>query len=131
MATACGSRSRKGKHQAAGQWIRKERRLAIYLRDDFRCVYCLRDLRDAAPMDATLDHVVCRADGGTHHESNLVTSCRSCNCARQDKPLERFASAEARRHVRRNTARKLGRYLKMAKALIAGRAGDAGVELAK
>ena len=112
--------SRNGKHQAAGQWIRTDKRLAIYLRDQFTCIYCLRNLHGADPQDITLDHIQCQSDGGSNHESNLVTSCRSCNCSRQDKPLARFAGKETRSHIRRNTARKLGSYRKLAKAILSG-----------
>jgi 5-methylcytosine-specific restriction endonuclease McrA len=120
--------SRRGRHQAKGRWIRPEKRLAIYLRDSFRCVYCCADLTDAAPTDITLDHVKSRADGGSNHESNLVTACRSCNCARQDKPLSRFAGPEARADIRRLTRRNLRKYVVLAKALIAGETGDAAIE---
>lgn len=123
MASRTETKRRRSQHQATGQWIRADKRLAIYLRDSFRCVYCLRDLRDADPMDITLDHVRCQADGGSNHESNLVTACRACNCSRQDAPLSRWASREARQHVRRNTRRSLRRYRKLAKALISGETG--------
>lgn len=49
---------------------------------------------------------------------------RSCNCSRQDKPLGRVASPEAIDHITRNTAREMGEYRKLAKALIAGKTGD-------
>jgi len=106
-----------------GVAIRKDLRLAIYLRDDFRCLYCLTDLRDAAPSDISLDHLTCQSDGGSNEPANLVTACRHCNCSRGDKPLARFAGKETRAHIRRNTARKIGKYRTMAKALIAGRTG--------
>ena len=112
--------SRAGKHQASGQWIRTDKRLAIYLRDNFTCLYCLKNLHDADPTDITLDHLICQADGGSNSETNLVTACRSCNCSRQDKPLARFAGKETRAHIRRNTARKLTRYRKLAKAILSG-----------
>lgn len=115
--------SRKGKHQASGQWIRADKRLAIYLRDRFTCIYCLQDLHGASPMDITLDHIQCQSDGGNNGESNLITACRSCNCSRQDKPLNRFASVETRKHIRRNTARKLAPYRVLAKAIISGETG--------
>lgn len=110
-------------NQPVGRWIRPEKRLAIYLRDRFVCLYCLADLHDADPRDITLDHVVPKAAGGDNSEGNLVTACRACNCSRQDTPLARFAGPETRAHIRRNTARKLGRYLSLAKALIAGETG--------
>lgn len=112
--------SRAGKFQAAGQWIRTDKRLAIYLRDAFRCVYCCRDLHGADPTDITLDHVECQADGGSNDESNLVTACRSCNCSRQDKPLNRFAGKETRADIRRLTRRSLKPYRKLAKAILSG-----------
>jgi 5-methylcytosine-specific restriction endonuclease McrA len=111
------------KHQATGQWIRADKRLAIYLRDRFTCIYCLRDLHDAAPTDITLDHLTCQSDGGSNHESNLITACRSCNCSRQDKPLNRFCGAETRKHIKRNTSRSLTKYRTLAKALISGEVG--------
>lgn len=111
-------------HQPTGRWIRADKRLAIYLRDGMTCVYCLVDLHDADPRDITLDHIRPRSDGGTNHESNLITACRSCNCSRQDTPLARFAGADTRRHIRRNTARKLTRYIVLARALIAGETGS-------
>lgn len=105
------------------KWIRPEKRLAVYLRDRFTCIYCLCDLHDADPRDITLDHVKPGHFAGNHRESNLVCACRSCNSSRQDKPLARFAGPETRKHIKRNTARKLAPYLKLAKALIAGETG--------
>lgn len=119
MTTAAQKKAR-SKHQATGQWIRTDKRLAIYLRDRFTCLYCCRDLHDADPSDITLDHVKCQSDGGGNGEGNLVTACRSCNCSRQDKPLARFAGKETRAHVRRNTKRSLAPYRKLAKAILAG-----------
>lgn len=113
----------RSKHQATGQWIRADKRLAIYLRDRFTCLLCLRDLHDADPADITLDHIHCQADGGSNHESNIYTCCRACNCSRQDKPLSRVAGPETRAHIRRNTRRNLAPYRTLAKAIIAGDCG--------
>ncbi len=110
------------------KWIRRERRLAIYLRDRFTCIYCLRDLSNADPRDVTLDHLNCEHAAGHHHASNLITACRSCNSSRQDTPLARFASVETRKHIRRNVARSLAPYLTLAKAIIAGEVGDPRLE---
>lgn len=118
----CDKKAR-SQHQATGQWIRADKRLAIYLRDRMTCIYCLRDLHGAAPSDITLDHIRCQADGGSNEADNLVTACRACNCSRQDKPLARFAGPETRKHIRRNTARSLSPYRKLAKALISGETG--------
>jgi 5-methylcytosine-specific restriction endonuclease McrA len=118
--TTTQAKLNRNKHQPTGQWIRPDKRLAIYLRDRFTCLYCLRDLHDAAPMDVTLDHLVAKCDGGSNNEDNLVTCCRGCNCTRQDLPLKVFAGPETRQHIRRNTRRKLTAYRTLAKAILAG-----------
>lgn len=115
--------NRDSRSQYKGVTVRKDLRLAIYLRDDFRCIYCLTDLRDADPFDISLDHIVPQSDGGTNEPRNLVCSCRSCNCSRGDKPLSRFAGPETRAHIRRNTRRPIAKFREMAKALIAGKTG--------
>jgi 5-methylcytosine-specific restriction endonuclease McrA len=110
-------------HQPTGSWCRPDLRLAIYLRDSFRCVYCLADLHGADPRDVTLDHVIAKVDGGSNKPENLITACRHCNCSRQDAPLKRFAGPEALAHIKRNTARKIDRYRKLAKAILKGEVG--------
>lgn len=67
------------------KWIRPEKRLAIYIRDGWDCVYC----RTVFPLgrDLTLDHIVPRSLGGGNDAANLVTCCLSCNSSRQDAPL--------------------------------------------
>ena len=107
-----------------GVCCRKNLRLAIYLRDSFRCVYCCKDLHGAHPTDITLDHVTPDADGGSNEPSNLVTACRRCNCSRQDKPLAKFAGPETRADIRRLTRRSITRYRRMADAIINGETED-------
>jgi len=121
--------TRKGQFQSAGQWITKAKRLAIYLRDGFACAYCGVSLRDAAPADVTLDHLLARSAGGNNDARNLVTACRSCNCSRKDKPWIDFAPGGARDRILTLIARQLN--LPLAKALIAGTAGDAALEAAR
>jgi 5-methylcytosine-specific restriction endonuclease McrA len=111
---------RDGQHQPQGQWIRREKRLALYIRDEFHCVYCGRNLHDANPQDITLDHLQARAAGGGNGEGNLVTACRSCNCARQDTVLHRWITDAAHRARIRAQARKsIARHLVLARDLIA------------
>lgn len=119
-----GRRAASSRRSYKGVCIRSDLRLAIYLRDRFACLYCLRDLHDAAPSDITLDHVECCCDGGSNEPANLITACRGCNCSRQDKPLNRFAGPETRAHVKRNTSRSIARYRVLAKAIIAGETED-------
>ena len=74
-------------------WIRQEKRLAIYLRDGMACVYCGHAVEDGASL--TLDHVVPRSQGGGNVACNLVTACMRCNVARGDRPVADFAAAVA------------------------------------
>ncbi len=107
------------KFQPTGTWIRTEKRLAIYLRDRFRCVYCGRDLHDAPPADLSLDHLECRVSGGHNHEPNLVTACRSCYCSRADQEWDGFASAQAARRIERQRWLDLVPFMVLARDLIA------------
>jgi 5-methylcytosine-specific restriction endonuclease McrA len=108
--------------KTGGGWITKTRRLAVYLRDGFTCIYCLADLHGADPRDITLDHIEPKVNGRNHHESNLITACRCCNSKRQDLPLSRFAGPETRKHIRRNARRSLKPYVAHAKAILSGAA---------
>lgn len=74
-------------------WIRQDKRLAIYLRDGMACVWCGAAVEDGARL--SLDHVKPHVEGGDNHESNLVTCCCTCNSSRQDRSVEDFASAVA------------------------------------
>lgn len=82
-------------------WIRLPKRLAIYFRDSFDCVWC----RGVFPLDEkgyglTLDHVDPEHGNGP---SNLVTCCLSCNSAKKDlSPAEWYGRlAEDGYNVRR------------------------------
>lgn len=111
---------RDGRHQPRGQWIRREKRLALYLRDEFTCQYCGANLHAADPADITLDHLAPRSRGGHNGQDNLVTACRSCNCARQDKPLHRWITDAAHRaKIRAQARRSIARHLVLARDLIA------------
>ena len=68
-------------NEHGAKWIRRPRRLALYMRDAFTCVYCGLSLHHARPSDVTLDHVDPREVFGQllHINSNLVTACLPCN----------------------------------------------------
>lgn len=66
-------------------WIRPDKRLAIYLRDQFRCVYCNRNLANVQAKFRTLDHVIPVSDGGDNEPFNLVTCCKRCNDHKNNK----------------------------------------------
>ncbi len=110
-------------HQPTGQWIRKDKRLAIYLRDGFACLVCGTDLHGADPFDVTLDHIKPQSTGGDNEAHNLFTCCRSCNSARGSKPLARFAPPAALLRIRRCVRRSLTRFRVLAKAIMAGKVG--------
>jgi 5-methylcytosine-specific restriction endonuclease McrA len=108
------------------KWIRPEKRLAIYIRDGFSCAYCGRDLRNAAPEEVNLDHLLPRSAGGGNEATNLITACRSCNCSRQDKPWADYATGGAIDRIEQ--LRRAPLNLPLAKAIIADEAGDPDVE---
>ena len=120
-------------------WIRQEKRLAIYLRDGMACCYCGCGVEDGAQM--TLDHLVPHSKGGSNNEVNLVTCCQRCNSARGARPLAGWIKAVAAyrnhgataatvaKHVRNCAARSLNPHKVEALELIARR-GSAAKALA-
>lgn len=81
-------------------WIRQSRRLALYERDNFQCVYCGERAPD---VKLCLDHVNPRTKGGVlgkaNGSSNLVTACRTCNDHKAEKPLGRWVRSEFKNHA--------------------------------
>lgn len=91
MHTALGdvqnARKRRSAHTPAAngsKWIRPSTRWAIYLRDDFACVYCGEVGGATNGHTLTLDHIQSVEAGGTHKPKNLLTCCLSCNSAKQN-----------------------------------------------
>lgn len=64
-------------------WIRKNKRVAIYLRDGLCCVYCGAY---GGAVGLTLDHLNGRDAG--NEATNLVTCCRECNLGRRHRPTD-------------------------------------------
>ena len=116
-------------------WVRQEKRLAIYLRDGMACAYCGTGLEDGERF--TLDHIKPTNRGGTNEASNLITACERCNCSKQDRSMWAFAKAcaayldngikpeDIRSHVLRCTKAELP--ILEAKRLIARRGSAAKV----
>lgn len=114
------------------RWCQRRKRVGIYLRDGFTCLYCGTDLRDAAPATLTLDHLEPRllddagkprvrrcADGRPINDAtNLVTACRPCNCSRGAKPWREFAPGGAILRIERAVAQPINHAL--ARALCDG-----------
>lgn len=69
------------------KWLRPEKRLAIYMRDNWLCGYCNKDLHNVKAKLRTLDHILPVALGGTNEASNLVTCCKRCNDSKRDTTL--------------------------------------------
>jgi hypothetical protein len=119
VSTTAAKRARSA-HQPVGRWIRAEKRLAIYIRDNFACLYCGRSLKDAPAAEVTLDHLVARSEGGSNEATNLVTACRSCNSSRAAKAWRDFAPGGA--HARIEAASAAPLNIALARAVIAGEA---------
>jgi HNH endonuclease len=110
-------------------WIRQEKRLAIYLRDGLACAYCGEGIEQGAQL--TLDHVIPHSHGGSNDAVNIVTACHKCNSARGARGIEAFAAtvaaylnhgivaADILAHIQTTIQRPLD--VKAAKALIAAR----------
>ena len=124
----------------SGSWIRADKRLAIYLRDDCRCLYCGTQVVVGAPADvldrATLDHVVAQNLGGGNEAANLVTACGTCNSKKQDLSKRQWSkkakadgittdTGKMWAGVRRQTRKNLKGYRKAAKTIIAKRQEEA------
>jgi len=88
----------KGKWQGMN-WIRQDKRLAIYLRDGLACAYCGSSVEEGTQL--TLDHIVPHCKGGSNKEDNLITSCHKCNSTRGSRDVYEFALAVAQ-YIGRN-----------------------------
>jgi len=118
-------------------WMRQDKRLAVFLRDGLCCVWCGAAAEDGARL--TLDHVIPHSLGGSNHETNVVTSCFRCNSSRGTRSLGEFAKAVAGyvnhgvtaahivADVKRLVRQPLGEYREAAKRLIANRGSAAKV----
>lgn len=60
------------------------KRLSVYDRDGYKCVYC------GSRSRLTLDHVTPHSAGGSDEVGNLVTACRDCNSRKGAKTLADF-----------------------------------------
>lgn len=68
-------------------------RIRVMKRDRFSCTYCGVSGTEA---ELEIDHIIAIAKGGSHHISNLTTSCRACN---QDKGTKTMRPMRQERHA--------------------------------
>lgn len=87
------ARGKENRRYQGSKWIRREKRLAIYLRDGLACVYCGLSVEDGTSL--TLDHLTPFSSGGRHHAENLVTACFRCNSSRGARDWQEFCGAVA------------------------------------
>lgn len=76
----------------AGQgmnWIKPDRRMALYRRDGNRCA-CCHAQGGPHGYGLTVDHIEPSARGGQNLDSNLITMCNRCNSVKQDKSIKDF-----------------------------------------
>jgi hypothetical protein len=110
-------------------WIRQEKRLAIYLRDGCACVWCGLTVEEGAQL--SLDHLVPHSKGGSNDATNLVTACKRCNDSRGNRSSIEWSRVIAAylnhgvkairvlRHAESSRLRPLAPFLAEAKRLIA------------
>ena len=89
-------------HNTGMDWIRLPKRMAIYHRDGFDCLWCQflfpnreRTQEYLKGFKLTLDHVHPDGGNGAH---NLVTCCQRCNSSRQDMPLAEWLTKLVERY---------------------------------
>ena len=89
----CHIKEKPAKRTQGMNFVRKDLRLAIYLRDGMGCIYCGSGLEDGSTL--TLDHVVPYSHGGSNSARNLVTACRQCNSSRGNRSISDFCEGVA------------------------------------
>jgi 5-methylcytosine-specific restriction endonuclease McrA len=82
---------------AGSKWLRPSKRIAIYARDGFCCLYCGDTVEKGARL--TVDHIVPSADGGTNDADNLATCCMSCNAAKRDLSARDWRTYAAKKGI--------------------------------
>jgi len=57
----------------------------IFLRDNYSCAYCKKQLNTE---ELSIDHILPKSRGGKDTWDNLITACKTCNCAKGDRTPE-------------------------------------------
>jgi len=87
------TRSQREANWQGMNWIRQEKRLAIYMRDGLACAYCSEGVEEGVRL--TLDHVIPVEKGGSNNSDNLITCCDRCNGAKGERHVAEFIRATA------------------------------------
>jgi 5-methylcytosine-specific restriction endonuclease McrA len=103
--------------------IKKNKRLALYLRDAFTCAFCGIDMKGTDPRLITLDHIKPRAQGGTDDPTNLVTACLRCNCVKKDTNITKFCGKDKANAIRKAARVDLKPFRTTANAILKGLEG--------
>lgn len=85
---------KRGRGRSTGRFRSKSLRAACFNREQARCFYCLRALREGA---WSLDHVVPAAAGGDDSPNNAVAACHECNCRKGEMNAADFLRSLYRR----------------------------------
>ena len=80
-------------------------RLPVFIRDDWRCQFCGKDLLadEQSLRQATVDHFIPTKLGGNGNNKNLVACCFLCNQAKGSFPVADIADAQRVVWQRRQT----------------------------
>ena len=97
-------------------WLRPEKRIAIHIRDGWKCVYCGMCLKEVAKGVRQIDHLIPVACGGDNSAANLVSACAWCNNAKSDEPFTEFVGRAIQNRICRLIAKPLD--MPRAKALL-------------
>lgn len=90
------------------KWIGRALRLAIYLRDGFKCCFCLCSLRGLHRNLVTLDHLI---PGAGDAPRNLAASCKACNSAKRDRTYYDYLRATYPKGVAEYRIRRIHRLI--------------------
>ena len=82
----CSLECGKGRRKKKQDKKEKDKKLIIFERDNFTCVYCGKNVvEDNIKLE--VDHLIPKTEGGSNANNNKVTSCRDCNREKSGKKL--------------------------------------------
>ncbi len=111
------------KEWQGAKWIRREKRLAIYARDGFKCAYC------GSSHKLHLDHLNPRSNGGNHKARNLITACAVCNMRRGNTPWWEFAdTGDVITRIKRQRRRSIKSRRQWAKSVLSNQSWSEALE---